>query len=523
MGRARRLVSRILGVKSSRGVSFTLSFLSVLSKPFGYARILIIAWLFGASAIMDAFQLALGVIALLAGSIGGAMQHAVLPELERVRKETGSAGKCRSLLAFSAWCAVIMTAILCAALFIAPGVMIKAFAGGFDAERIRYGAYMIWWLSPYAIVTMVAPIVTVWALFTERYVASAISSLPYNFVIIPLLLLSAPWIGAYAMGLSQSAASVILFVITIIVIRGFPMRFAVSDLPLASLRRIGANTLLVLAMTATSTVYVVVDRYFASLLPVGAVSSISYGNMLTVAFTSLVSAPFGFFFARISRLANEDHEEAISAVKQTLAIVSAYILPAGILSSAAARPLVSLFLGWGSFGEDAVTMTSMSLTGYNISMVFSFFGMVLGIYAQATQRLVRLLPVSYVMIAINALLDWLMVMPLGVLGLALATSITTMLSFIATYLILIDRSIITFLAQIRFFAQLAVLVPCGLAVYFSEPLGTAAQFAVFAAISAVYFIAGERFGLMSSVPEHWRPRALLCYVRNTGGNLLKKR
>ncbi|GHV52561.1 hypothetical protein FACS1894216_08920 [Synergistales bacterium] len=127
---ARRLISRILGVKSSRGVSFTLSFLSALSKPFGYLRILIIAWLFGASAIMDAFQLALGVISLFAGSIGGSMQSAVLPELERVRKETGSAGKCRSLLAFSAWCAILMTAILCAALFIAPGVMIRTFAGG---------------------------------------------------------------------------------------------------------------------------------------------------------------------------------------------------------------------------------------------------------------------------------------------------------------------------------------------------------------------------------------------------------
>lgn len=510
-------------MKSSRGVSFTLSFLSVLSKPFGYLRILIIAWLFGASAIMDAFQLALGVISLFAGSIGGSMQSAVLPELERVRKETGSAGKCRSLLAFSAWCAILMTAILCAALFIAPGVMIRAFAGGFDAERIRYGAYMIWWLSPYAVVTMIAPIVAVWALFTERYVASAVSSLPYNFILIPLLLLSAPLIGEYAMGLSQSAASVILLVITVIVIRGFPMRFKFSGLPLASLRRIGANTLLVLAMTATSMVYVVVDRYFASLLPVGAVSSISYGNMLTTAFTSLAAAPFGFFFARISRLVNEDREEAVSAVKQTLAIVSAYILPAGILSSAAARPLVSLFLGWGNFGEEAVTMTSMSLTGYNISMAFSFFGMALGNYAQATQRLVRLLPLSYVMIGTNALLDWLMVRPLGVFGLALATSLTTALSFTATYLILIDRSIIRFLAQIRFFAQLAVLAPCGLAVYFSEPLGTAAQLVLLAAISVIYFIAGERLGLMASVPEHWRPGALFNYVRNAGGGLLKKR
>ena len=135
---------------------------------------LVTAWAFGTSSEMDAFHLANGVILLFAGTMGSAMDNALLPELERLRKEENGERGGRALAAFVAWCLVLATVLFCAALVVAPGVIIRFFARSFDAERIRMGAIMLWWSIPFAAATMLKPLLDVWALFTERYTLSSL-------------------------------------------------------------------------------------------------------------------------------------------------------------------------------------------------------------------------------------------------------------------------------------------------------------------------------------------------------------
>ncbi len=156
---------RILNVKSARGVSFTLSIVAMASKPMGYVRMLITAWAFGTSPGMDAFHLASGIVALFAGCIGTAMQSAVLPEIERLRATAADDDVCRSVYAVVVWVVLFVSALMCAAFAIAPGVLVRFFAGGFDAERIRMGAIMLWWLFPFAVVTIFRPLLEIWAMF----------------------------------------------------------------------------------------------------------------------------------------------------------------------------------------------------------------------------------------------------------------------------------------------------------------------------------------------------------------------
>ena len=510
-------------MKSARGVSFTLSLVLLSSKPLGYLRMLITAWAFGTSPGMDAFHLASGIISLFAGTISGAMDSAILPELEFMRKEENGDENCRSLVAFVAWVLMFLTALLCTAIIIAPGVLIRFFAGGFDAERIRMGALMLWWLMPFTIVTMLKPLLEVWSIFTERYTVSAVTSLFFNFVAIPSLLLLIPIIGVYSVAASLGLGHMAVFIIFICVLGGLPLRFKYSSLPFSHILNVTKNTGFLLILTAAGTLFVIVDRYFASRLPGGSVAAISYASTIIGMTTLAAATPTNFFLAKIARAATESASGAKDMALQAMSILIAYFLPVSLLLAASARPIVTLIYGWGNFDAHSVEMTSVCVSAYSLGIIFSLASGILGRYAQASRRLSTIVAMTYVMVALNALLDYIMINFWGLFGLALATSITQMIGFVLSYVVMIGWDVFGFLKKIRFFHQLAAVFVCSAVVILWGELGLIAQLLSAVILGAAYLFLSERAGLLSGVPEHWRPSHLAFYLFNGINSLLRNK
>ena len=521
-GILRSLATRLLRVRSSRGVYFTTTFLSMLSKPLGYLRNLIVAWAFGTSAAMDAFHVASGIVSLFAGSVGSAVESSVLPEMERIRKESGGdMARCRSLFALCAWVVLVLTCTLCAAFAIAPGVLVRFIASGFDPERVRMGALMIWWLSPFAFVTIFRPLADVWALFSEKFTTASVCGLLFNFIAIPTLLLLRPVIGPYAVAACMSVGHGVLFVVFMAALRGIPIKTDRALVSRSSLSRISANALFSVLISSSGTLYTIVDKYFASGLPVGSVTAISYGALLLGIASTVSLTPLSFFLARISRLVTESSLEGEAMTRQCVAISFAYVLPAGLVTSVAARPIVSAVFGWGNFDERSVAMTATSLAGYSLGLVFGISYTIIYRYAQARQRIAVITPVIYAMIGVNALLDWVMVGLWGLWGLALATSVTQMCAFVAYYKLTMSGSLIRFLWESKLHWQAAALSAVCALVSASGSLGAAPQLLVALAAALAYLFAAERAGLMPLVPEHWRPKALFAYLTQASSSILK--
>jgi putative peptidoglycan lipid II flippase len=505
-------------------VYFTTSFLSMLSKPLGYLRNLIIAWAFGTSGAMDAYHAASGVISLFAGSIGIAVESSVLPEMERVRKESGGdPRRIRSLFAVIAWITLLITGLLCAAFVIAPGVLVKFLASGFDEERVRMGALMLWWLSPFAMVTIFRPLADVWALFTERFTVAAVCGLSFNFIAIPALLLLRPVIGPYAVAACMSVGQVAIFVIFMLALGGIPMRVAPSLVSRESLSRISVNALYSVLISSSGTLYTIVDKYFASSLPVGSVAAISYGGVLLGMINTVALAPISFFLAKISRLVTAEPEMGEEMTKQCAAISFAYILPIGFFSAVIAEPIVSLVFGWGNFDERSIAMTATCLAGYNLGLVFAIPATIVYRYAQACQRLGRMTPLIYAMVGLNGLLDWLMVGRWGLWGLALATSITQTVSFVMYYKFIMTGSLFKFLRESKFYWQFAAVSACCALLWAAGGFGTAAELLIATAIFLAYLFASEMAGIMPLVPKHWRPSGLLAFFAQTARSFISMR
>lgn len=517
---AARLVRRLLDIHSARGVSFALTAVTLASKPLGYLRLLVTAWAFGTSPAMDAFHLANGIVTLFISCVGGTVQNAFLPELERLRAE-GSHQDCRSFVAVAVWGVIFIVSLMCAAFAIAPGVIVRSFASGFDAERIRIGAVMIWWLAPFAAVSMIRPVADIWAMFNERYTLPTIASFSFNIAAIPALMIAAPIIGAYSVAFSISVGHVLAFAILLIGLGGLPFTTSSRGVPW---RRVGGtlrNALFYIALSGLGALYMVIDRWFASMLPSGAVASISYGGTLITLLSAAAASPMLFFLSKVSREVNSDDDSARETVRYAMAIMTAYFVPLSLMLAACARPVVSLIYGWGSFGDDSTDMTSTALFAYSFGLPFTFVSSIVGAYGVASRRLRAIFCLSVLGALLNTALNWVLVRRFGLFGLAMATSASQFGMMCLQIKVYLKRPLLYYATSSRFFHQIAVAGAACAVGYSAGVLGSAAQLAISAALLVVIYAAYEVFDLTPSVPEHWRvghmskflAESALSYVR----------
>jgi len=517
----RSVISRITAVKSPRGVSFALTVLSLASKPLGYARTLFVAWAFGTSAGMDSFHLASGIIILFAGSAGNAIENAVLPELVRLREETGDAAACRSLAAFISCFILTLASLFILLIMTAPDALIRFFAGGFDRERIMIGSRMLKWLVPFAFIMTYRPMLDIWATFTERYTLNSLIATLFNFITIPALVISIPFIETYSVAFSMSAGHIIIYLLFMFAMRGAPVVWKSRDVAWDSVRRIGKNSFYMLVILASGTLYTVVDRYFASSLPVGSVSAISYAMIVTGLLSALVSTPMTYFLSMIAKSAATNVAESLETVNNAIALSMAYLIPASAFMVAAARPIVTLIFGWGSFDAESVSMTSTCLAAYSLGFSFSLASGLIYRYAVATRKLGAITMLTYAFVGMNALLDWIFIRRWGLLGLTLATSVTHIICFVLYYLVIIGASLTRFLADSGFIAQLALSSLCALTASLAASYGTAAHLAASGVLFTAYMITAERAGLMKRVPRGWQPSQFALFVFSAAKSYIK--
>jgi putative peptidoglycan lipid II flippase len=464
---------------------------------------------------MDAFHLSFGIVSLFSGCIGMTLESTILPEIVRLKEESGGSETSRSVMALVSSVVLLLTALLISAMIIAPGVLIKFFAGGFDQERIVMGARTMLWLAPLAGVMMYKPVLNIWATFTERYTLLSLISTIFNFIAIPALLISAPFIGVYSVAFSSSAGHFVLFVMFLLFMRGVPITWRPSAILKESAVRICKNSACLMAIIAAGSLYVIVDKYFASSLPSGSVSAISYADTIIGFIASLTGVSMNFFLSKITKIAVRDPLEAKNVTKSAISLSIAYLVPASAFVIASSEAIVSIVFGWGSFDAHSISMTSTCLASYCLGFSFSIASTMMYRHALAVRKLGITVVLSYISVALNVFLDWALIGRLGLLGLAMATSVSGILVFVMYYYTIMRSSLIRYLMNIKFFEQaiLAGILAC--CPQFVGRFGSAAHLAASAVLFVLYLYAAERLSLMPEVPVHWRPSSLAKFLFST--------
>ena len=259
-----------------------------------------------------------------------------------------------------------------------------------------------------------------------------------------------------------------LFQIPFLLKKGITFRFN-FDVRHPAVRRIGLLMVPGLIGTAVYQLNVFIDTIFASFLPRGSVSYLYYADRL-------MEFPLGIFAVAMgmaalpsfSELASRGRKEELSeTVSFAFRLVSFISVPALVGLMALKTPIINLLFQRGVFDAHATQMTARALLCYCVGL-WAIAGVRTVVPAfYALQDTKTPLKIGVVCLGANVVLIAALIVPLQHAGLALATSLSSILN-----LVLLSRELRKVLGKINFRKHIESLtrhfacsVPMGLVAY----------------------------------------------------------
>jgi putative peptidoglycan lipid II flippase len=417
-----------------------ITFITLVSRPLGYVREAIQAYLFGATLLVDAFIVAFNFPELIQTLFfSGATSAFLIPVCTKYLKDDSEYSAIYSTFINLS---LIVTVALSLAFLFFTTTIVHFIAPGFSPETKAITARLFIIMIPVISLHTLLSVMKAFLNARDHFAAPELSGILWNIAFIVAAVALAPKFGIYSLAVGVTAGSVLQVVMQIPYLRRLKIRYRpilkLGHPSLAEARRLFAG-----ALIATSIVPInsFVGRIIASYLPQGEVASLAYAFRLFVLPFSLFAVPvYTVMFARMSKLFHDNDRQAIfSHIDSAVLLLSLTLIPSTVVLCATGDLLVQLLYQRGAFTARETAMTARALVGYGTGLLFyalsiSFVRIFNAIHDVKTPALVGLTSIG-----LNALLAYLLMLKLNNLGIALATSIVSLYNFVILFAILRRR------------------------------------------------------------------------------------
>jgi len=420
---------------------------TIASRVLGFLRDILFARFFGTDIFAQAFVVAFRLPNMLRDMVGeGAVDAAIVPVLTeykhtRTEKEYWEASR----VIFNLMLTVLI--ILSVAGIVFAPLLVRVIAPGFlrSPEKFAMTVLLTRIIFPYILLIGMVSYSKGVLNSLHYFTTPALAPVVLNATMIAALLLLCPVIGIKGVVIGVIAGGILEVLIQIppLIKRGF--RFAGGFRlvhPVA--KRIGRLLLPRALGTAVYQLSVLIDTMLASLgwiVGAGGVAALYYSNRLV----QLPLAVFAISLATAAlpkmskEVASKDMEALKDTVSFSLKAVFTIMIPATVGLMVMAGPIVRILFQRGEFTAYSTAITTSALFFYAIGL-FAYAGIkiLVGTYYSMgdTRTPVKTAGVSLMVnIVFNLILMW----PLKVGGLALATSIAATTNFVILYVILTRR------------------------------------------------------------------------------------
>lgn len=450
--------------------------LTLFSRIAGYARDVLIAYLFGASYQTDAFYVAFRIPNLLRRLFAeGSLTVAFIPVFTDYIKNRGRENAKEALDSVFTWLFIVVGLVSILGIILSP-VIVKMFAFGFDRETYELTVRLNRIMFPYILFISVAALAMGVLNTLNHFFAPAVSPVVFNLTIIavayllyrelkdPIISLA---IGVFAGGILQLMVSV-----PFLISKGYMFRFTRVYLHPA-VKRIGLLITPQLFGLAVYNLNILVNTQFASHMKSGTVSYLYFSERL-------IEFPLGIVAVSIAtvllptlsdNVKSNDLDRFRSNFIYMLRLLLFVIVPALVGLVLLRVPICSVLFQRGEFTFNEVVATSQALLGYAMG-IWAVGGLRITVPAfYSLEDTKTPVIVGFFAFLLNALFCYLLgfVLSLGHFGLALASSISSTFNFLVlVYLIdrrvkgILDRSILRYSLKVISLSVITGLVAFGI-------------------------------------------------------------
>jgi putative peptidoglycan lipid II flippase len=426
-----------------RAASF-ISVLTLLSRITGLVREQMVAALFGASSLTDAFQVAFRIPNLLRRLFAeGAFSQAFVPVLAATRAREGDEAT-HALI--NAVATVLLWALLltCLVGVIGAPVLVWLLGSGLPGSAHELAVVMTRWMFPYigcmSLVALAAGILNTWKRFlvpAATPVLLNLSVIAAGFMLVPRLQAWGwPPIYGLAIGVMLGGILQLLVQVPALLRIGALPRMGLSFGALrqawqhAGVKRVLKQMAPALVGVGVAQLSLVINLQIALLVGAGAASWLTYADRLMEFPTALLGVALSAILTpQLSAALGKGEPQAYSSLLDWgLRLVFLLALPCSVALLVFAQPMVAVLYHRGAFQASDVLHTTSAVMGYGVGLIGLVAIKVLapGFYAQQDTRTpVR---IAVTVLVLTQLLNLVFVPWLGVAGLALSIGLGAMIN-----------------------------------------------------------------------------------------------
>jgi putative peptidoglycan lipid II flippase len=408
---------------------------TLLSRVFGFIRDVVIAWFFGAGLASDAFFVAFRIPNLLRRLFAeGSLSAAFIPVFTEHLTRRGKDDAFKMARSAIRLLSVFLVATAIAGILLSP-VIIRIIAPGFVASPEKYSLTVLLnrIMFPYiffiGLVALCMGILNV----LGHFAAPALAPVFLNISIIGSVFLIAPRMAnpvtGMAIGVLIGGFLQLALQVPFLINKGFYF-WEKTNIYHPGLKKIGLLMLPIIFGAAVYQINILVGTLLASLLVQGSVSYLYYADRL-------VQFPLGIFgiataTAVLPSLSRQAAEKDLQAVRDTFSYAMRMVffitIPSMVGLIVLREPIVALLFKRGAFDSESTHLTAYAVLYYSIGLwAFSAVRIVVSTFyaLQDTWTPVRTAAVS---VCANIILGVILMGPMGHGGLALSTSLASMLN-----------------------------------------------------------------------------------------------
>ncbi|MDF2787346.1 MAG: murein biosynthesis integral rane protein MurJ [Neobacillus sp.] len=413
-----------------------LMLLTIISKFLGFGRDIILSYFYGASNISDIYLVSLTIPTILFAVIGKGISAGFIPLYTRIESKEGTekanqfTNNVVNLVLF------ICTVIFILGMFFTESV-VNVIAVGFEGETLKL-------TIAFTRITLAAVyfigVNYVYVAFLQIkgiFIIPTLMGLPANLIFIASIFLSS-LTTIYIMSIGALIAIFSQFLLLIIYVYKSNYKYQLKlDIKDNNIRKMMILALPAILGTSVAQINILIDQTLASKIAVGGITALNYSSTLSVVIIGIfVLSISTVLYPKISKICAEDKMDELKLVLSgAISAVNVMVMPAIVGLMIFAEPIVELLYGRGEFDTQALLMTANALFFYSIGIIGLSHREILTNTFYSLQDTKTPMVNAAIAMALNIVLNLILSKFLGIGGLALATSIS---SVICTLLLLIS-------------------------------------------------------------------------------------
>ncbi len=423
--------------KGFLATAFIITFVTFISKLIGFFREVCIGYFYGPSDIIDVYLVVTSIPDIIAGVIA-CIGSAYIPVYIDIRWKEGH----QKANGFTNWILLVLGG-LCLALIVVcifdADYIIKGFSPGFSekmsAVAIRY--FQITIVNVFFLVF--ANLFSCYLRCNENFIVSPVSMVAHGIVQIVFVVISSRYGEDYLVyGAIVSNIVYLLILLFSSFISGY--KFMELYINQEYLKTFGMLSVPIIAGTFLVQAGSYVDKYFASFLTSGSVSEIYYARLITTfAVTMLTTGIMSMFAPLISNMASQGElEETQKMFRLCLTYMLCGLIPVACVFMVLSYDIMNLLFGRGKFNNDAIQMTSMAMKMFAVGITATGICDLFYNFFYSLKNSQKPLGMNFFLLLLNIGFDYVFVRWMGLQGLALGASISSILTVLLGFVFIQD-------------------------------------------------------------------------------------